>query len=168
MDLALWPRLLWACYIAFALEQSFINHEHLHVVWNHMWILQLSQKCVLLKFGLVQLIHYLLVVIIMTRTINILVAFKITRKIAIQPLSCRLPSTGHHWNLDFGGQNFPIRYISTFSSSALLAGWLGLDVILKIWGQYMKYQAFIQAFWQTVSMCPVLTFRCLAKKIYKQ
>ena len=97
-----------------------------------MWILQLSQKCVLLKFGLVQLIHYLLVVIIMTRTINILVAFKITRKIAIQPLSCRLPSTGHHWNLDFGGQNFPIRYISTFSSSALLAGWLGLDVILKI------------------------------------
>ena len=68
----------------------------------------------------VQLFHFipfhLLVVIIMTRTINILVAFKITRKIAIQPLSGRLPFTGHHWNLDFGGQNFPIRYVSTFSS----------------------------------------------------
>ena len=55
-----------------------------------------------------------------------------TKKIAIQPLSGRLPFTGHHWNLDFGGQNFPIRYISTVSSSALLAGWLGLDVVLKI------------------------------------
>ena len=52
-----------------------------------MWILQLSQKCVLLKFGLVQLIHYLLVVIIMTRTINILVAFKVVLKRLLSSLS---------------------------------------------------------------------------------
>ena len=42
-----------------------------------------------------------------------------TKKIAIQPLSGRLPFTGHHWNLDFGGQNFPIRYVSTFSWNPL-------------------------------------------------
>ena len=52
-----------------------------------MWILQLSQKCVLLKFGLIQLIHYLLVVIIMTRTINILVAFKVVLKRLLSSLS---------------------------------------------------------------------------------
>ena len=52
-----------------------------------MLILQLSQKCVLLKFGLVQLIHYLLVVIIMTRTINILVAFKVVLKRLLSSLS---------------------------------------------------------------------------------
>ena len=51
-----------------------------------MWILQLSQKCVLL-FELVQLIHYLLVVIIMTRTINILVAFKVVLKRLLSSLS---------------------------------------------------------------------------------
>ena len=79
-------------------------------------IATLPKMCSSKIWTYVWLIHYLLVVIIMTRTINILVAFKITKKIAIQPLSGRLPSTGHHWNLDFGGQNFPIRYVSTFSS----------------------------------------------------
>ena len=125
-----------------------------------MEIATLPKMCSSKIWTYVWLIHYLLVVIIMTRTINILVAFKVVLKRLLSSLSlvgCLLLVIIGIWTLAdktfLSGmfQHFHLLHLREgvkkmlnfrnlsytsdppfITPSLILAGWLGIDINLKI------------------------------------